>query len=135
MKSVKFYAGILLFISISFTKCSPNYELLYTTNEIITRGSWGIDFFVNQDKTVEYGNYTFQFSANGTFQGTDGNNIAEGNWKVIRDIDRTDLLIIAMKEQNNIVELNNSWSVKTKNAEALGMMAKGNSTEFRIRKL
>lgn len=135
MKTSKFCAGLLLFISFTFSNCSPDYDFASTTNEIITRGSWGVDFFVNQDKTVEYGNYIFHFAGNGTLQGTDGNNTTEGKWKVIHDVDRTDVLMISMNEQNKIQELNNAWSVKTKSNEVLGFIAKETSSEFRIKKL
>src|SRR5215212_7144019 len=114
MKSVKNLAAILLFISFSFTNCSQDHDYLFTTNEIITRGNWGIEFFANQDKTVEYGNYVFQFSGNGTLQGSDGSNNTQGNWSVIRDINGNDLLTITMKEQNSMGELTNIWSVQQK---------------------
>jgi len=134
MKSVNFFAVILLFVSFSFTNCSPDQDHLFTTNEIITRGNWGVEFFINQDKTTEYGNYVFTFSGNGTLQGTDGTKTAEGTWNVIRDADRSDLLTINLSEQNNMADLNNSWSVKAKSTVALTLQAK-NASEFRIRKL
>ena len=135
MKSAKFFAAALLFISFSFTSCSPDRDYLFTTNEIITKGTWKVDFFVNQDKTAQYGNYTFDFSANGTLQGSNGSNMVIGNWNVIRDVDRTDLLTINLNEHNQMPELNNAWNVKSKSANAFNFQIKGNNTEFRIRKL
>jgi hypothetical protein len=135
MKSAKFFAGVLLFISFSFTNCSPSHDYLFTTNEIITRGNWGIEFFVSQDKTAQYGNYTFQFSGNGVIQGSNGVNTVKGSWAVIHDVDRSDILTITMNEQNSIAELSNVWNVKAKTTEALKLQVKGSTTEFRIRKL
>jgi len=135
MKSAKFIAVILLFISFSFTSCAPDQDQLFTTKEIITRGNWGVEFFINENKTTEYANYVFTFSASGVLLGTNGNNTVEGTWTVIRDADRLDLLTINLNEQNNIAELNNSWSVRSKSTVALQLQAKGNASEFRIRKL
>ena len=135
MKSAKPLAVILLFISFLFTNCSPDHEYLFTTNEIITRGSWGVEFFANADKTATYGNYTFQFNGNGTLQGTDGTHNTTGTWNVIRDADRADVLTITMSEQNNVGELSNIWDVKAKSTQAFKFQAKGNTTEFRLRKL
>lgn len=135
MKSAKYFAVALLFISFSFTNCSPDRDYLFTTNEIITQGNWGVEFFVNQDKTAQYGNFKFHFAGNGSLEGTDGNNIVKGNWNVIRDVDRTDLLTINLNEQNHMPELNNTWNVKSKSTSAFNFQLKGNNTEFRIRKL
>ena len=135
MKNAKPFAVILLFISFLFTNCSPDHEFLFTTNEIITRGSWGVEFFANADKTATYGNYTFQFNGNGTLQGTNGINTATGKWNVIRDAARADVLTINMSEQNNVYELSNVWDVKAKSTQAFTFQAKGNNTEFRLRKL
>ena len=135
MKSKNSFAVILLFLSFLFTNCSQDREYLFTTNEIITRGNWGVEFFADQVKTVEYENYSFQFSGNGTLQGTDGTNSVKGTWNVIRDVDYSDVLTITMNDQNNIAELGNTWKVKQKSTNALSLQVKGNSTEFRIRKL
>ncbi len=135
MKNAKFFAVILLFISFSFTNCSPDRDYLFTTNEIITQGSWGVEFYIDQDKTTQYKDFAFHFSGNGILQGTDGSNTVKGNWSVIRDADRTDLLTIALNEHNYMPELNNTWNVTSKSSNAFKFQIKGNNTEFRIRKL
>jgi len=135
MKSAKCFAIALLFISFSFTNCSEDRDYLFTTNEIITQGSWDVEFFVNQDKTAQYRNYTFHFSGNGSLQGTDGSNTVKGSWNVIRDVDRTDLLTINLNEHNYMPELNNTWNVKSKSTNVFNFQLRGSNTEFRIRKL
>jgi hypothetical protein len=135
MKSAKSFAVILLFLSILFTNCSQDRDYLFTTNEIITRGNWVVEFFDNQVKTIEYENYSFQFSGNGTLQGTNGTNTVKGSWSVIHDVDYSDVLTITMNDQNTIAELGNSWRVKQKSVNALSLQGQGNPIEFRIRKL
>ena len=135
MKSAKVFAATLLFISFLFTNCSPDHDYLFTTNEIITRGNWNVEFFLDDNKTAVFNNYSFQFNGDGKLFGTDGVKSVEGNWNVIRDVDRTDLLTINMNEQGNVSELSNRWSVKAKTTEAFTFRAKGNTTEFRLRKL
>ena len=132
MKSAKIFAGILLFLSFSFTNCSSDHDYLYTTNEIITRGEWGVEFFADPDKTAQYSNYAFQFNGNGVVQSTDGSSTVQGNWNVIRDVDGSDVLTITMKD---IQDISSSWNVKQKSTTALQLKGRGNTTEFRIRKL
>src|SRR5215207_2237133 len=131
MKSAKSFAVVLLFISFSFANCSPDRDYLFTTSEIITQGNWGVEFFVSQDKTAQYANYTFHFSGNGSLDGTDGNKTVKGIWHVIRDVDRTDLLTINLNEHNHMPELNNTWNVKSKSTNSFNFQLKGNNTEFK----
>lgn len=135
MKSAKAFAVFLLFISLLFTNCSPDHDYLFTTNELITRGNWDVEFFKDDTKTAVFNNYSFQFNGDGKLYGTDGVKTVEGSWNVIRDVDRTDVLTINMNEQGNVGELSNVWSVKAKSTEAFTLQAKGSTTEFRLRKL
>ena len=135
MKSAKLFAAILLFISFSFTNCTQDRDYRYGTDEIITSGNWGVEFYANPDKTAEFSTYSLQFNGNGKVQGTNGLNIVEGTWTVVHDVDRTDVLSISINEQNPLSELTNKWSVTTKNNNALALKLKGGATEFRIRKL
>ena len=135
MKSLKISSALLLFISFLFSNCSPDHDFLSSTNEIITRGSWDVEFFANDNKTAEFGNFSFQFNGNGKLSGSNGIKTVEGSWNVIRDVDRTDILTITMNDRDNISELSNSWSVKTKTTNAFILEAKGSTTEFRLRKL
>ena len=135
MKSLKISSALLLFVSVLFTNCSPDHDFLSSTNEIITRGSWNVEFFANDSKTAEFGNFNFQFNGNGQLSGTNGVRTVQGSWNVIRDANRADILTISMNEQGNVSELSNTWAVKTKTTNAFIMQAKGSTTEFRLRKL
>ena len=135
MKSLKVYAASLLFISFSFTSCSPDHDFVSSTDEIITRGSWDVEFFVNDNKTAEFKNYNLEFSGNGKLSANNGTTIVEGKWTLIKDVDRTDLLTINLNEQGNVVELSNVWAVAEKSLNAFKLQAKGNTTELRLRKL
>jgi hypothetical protein len=134
MKSAKLLAGFLLFISFSFTNCTQDHDYRFGTDEIIT-GNWGVEFYANPDKTAEFSTYSLQFNSNGKVQGTNGVNTVEGNWTVVHDVDRTDVLSISINEQTPLSELNNKWSVTTKSNNALALKLRGGATEFRIRKL
>ena len=135
MKSAKLFAAILLFISFSFANCTQDRDYRYGTDEIITSGNWGVEFYANPDKTAEFSTYSLQFNGNGKVQGTNGLNTVEGTWTVVHDVDRTDVLSISINEQNPLSELTNKWSITTKNNNALALKLKGGATEFRIRKL
>ena len=135
MKSLKISSALFLFVSILFTNCSPDHEFISSTDEIITRGSWNVEFFANDSKTAEFGNFNFQFNGNGQLSGTNGIKNVQGSWSVIRDANRADILTISMNEQGNVSELSNTWAVKTKYTNAFILQSRGITTEFRLRKL
>jgi urease alpha subunit len=135
MKNLKVYAALLLFISFFSTSCSPDHDFVSSTDEIITRGSWDVEFFVNDNKTAEFKNYNLEFGGNGKLLANNGTTIVEGKWTLIRDVDRTDLLTINLNERDNVGQLSNVWSVTEKSLNAFKFQAKGNTTELRLRKL
>jgi hypothetical protein len=135
MKSLKISAVLALLFSFCFTSCSPDHDLLSSTNEIITRGTWDVEFFANDSKTAEVGNYNLVFKGNGELSATNGTKTVDGKWSVIRDVDRTDIVTISLNEQDNVGELSNVWAVKAKSLNAFKFQAKGNTTELRLRKL
>ncbi len=134
MKSVKFFAYLLIVISTSlFVRCTPE-SIGYgaTTKEAITQTQWSVDYyFAGQDRTAQFSNYKLNFLGNGTLTANDGSASVNGNWNLITDASRRDVLKISISEIH-LQGLNEQWAVNL-SSDVLTM--KGAGSEIRLRKL
>ena len=137
MKSAKLTVGaILLFTSLFFVRCSPDVPYVSTTKEVITQGTWAVDYYYyGADKTAQYQNYVFSFLTSGVMKVTNGGDVYEGTWSTIKDPNRTDLLNISLDNQQPVLaELNASWNITTINLTHVAMK-NGSNTQLVFRKL
>jgi hypothetical protein len=133
MKNLKFFTYLLIIISTSlFVGCTPeNIDYGPTTKEMITKAQWSVDYyFAGQDRTSQFSNYKFSFIGNGTLTASDGTAFVSGNWSMITDANRNDILRINISEAH--LQLNEQWTV---NPSAEILVLKGTGSEMRLRKL
>ena len=138
MRTTKLSVSFTLLLSaFFFTNCTRDTQVNYTenTSEIITQGKWSVEyFFANQDLTAQYNNYQFTFLGNGTLTATNNTMQVHGNWRMIKDVDRKDILQInIITGDPNLVEMNEHWNVTDKTLLKLAMV-EGNN-QLRLRKL
>jgi hypothetical protein len=134
MKAVKFFAPLFIIISTSlFFSCTPeNLDYGSSTKEMITGKQWSVDYyFAGQDKTAQFSNYKFSFVGDGTLTANDGTASANGNWNMITDVNRNNVLRINISE-THLQGLNEQWTV---NLSSDVLIMKGSGTEMRLRKL
>ena len=134
MKNTKFFWYFLIIVLTSlFTNCSrENIQYGDTTREAITKAEWSIDYyFAGQDKTAEFRNYKFIFIGNGSVKAEDGTNSFHGNWSMVTDAYRNNVLQINILEAH-LQGLNEQWKV---NLTSDGLTMKGASSEIRLKKL
>lgn len=134
MKAVKFFAPLFIIISTSlFFSCTPeNLDYGSGTKEIITGKQWAVDYyFEGQDKTAQFSNYKFSFVGDGTLTANDGTASVSGNWNMITDVNRNDVLGINISE-THLQGLNEQWTV---NLSSDVLIMKGSGSEMRLRKL
>ena len=128
---------LLLSATLFFTSCTKdqNENFQSTTKEFISAGKWSVDYyFAGSDKTLQFSNYQFVFTGNGTLTGTDGNNEFSGTWKTLRDVNRNDVLQITINSQDpGLTGLNLPWNVTAKSSLVISM--KEGSDELRFKKL
>jgi hypothetical protein len=136
MKNLRLISYLLVVVSTSFftscTKESVNYP--GSTKEVITGSSWSIDYyFAGQDKTAQFNSYKFSFVGNGTVTADDGTNTFNGNWSVVTDVNRKDVLRINLSEAH-LQDLNSQWTVD--NPTTIGtLVIKNSGSEIHLRKL
>jgi hypothetical protein len=134
MKTVKFFTFLFILISASsFFSCTPeNLDYGATTKEMITGRQWSVDYyFAGQDKTAQFSNYKFSFIGNGTLTADNGTDPINGNWVMITDVNRNDVLKINIPEAH-LQGLNEQWTV---NLSSDVLIMKGSGSEMRLRKL
>ena len=136
MKNLRFISYLLVIISTSlFTSCTrDSIDYPGSTKQVITAASWSIDYyFAGQDKTAQFNNYKFNFAPTGTMTADDGTNSFNGNWSVVTDVNRKDVLRINLAE-THLQDLNNQWTViDATNTGSLVM--KNGTSEIRLRRL
>jgi hypothetical protein len=136
MKNLRLISYLLVVVSTSFftscTKESVNYS--GSTKQVITGSSWSIDYyFAGQDKTAQFNSYKFSFVGNGTVTADDGTNTFNGNWSVVTDVNRKDVLRINLSEAH-LQDLNSQWTVD--NPTTIGtLVIKNSGSEIHLRKL
>lgn len=135
MKNSKFVSYLLIIVSTSLfascTKESADYPP--TMRESITRSAWSIDYyFAGQDKTAQFNNYQLNFNGNGSVTAVDGTNSFNGNWSMITDVNRNELLRMNISEAH-LQDLNSQWKVEATNSGILVM--KNSGSELHLRKL
>lgn len=134
MKAVKFFAYLFVLISTSFfNSCTPeNLDYGSTTKETITKTSWSVDYFFDgQDVTAQFSNYKIHFAGNGTVTADNGTTSVSGTWNMVKDLNRNDVLNIAISE-THLQGLNDQWTVTQTTGDILAM--KGASGEIRLKK-
>lgn len=137
MKKPAFPVVILLFVSLFFTRCSPDYvDYRATTKEIISQGTWSVDYyFQGQDKTSEYVNAQFTFHGNGSITCLQDSVTYSGSWTTIKDVNRNDILIVNLGGQNTkFSSLNQQWNVTALGFKMVDMKDNVNN-EWRIKQL
>ena len=134
MKNAKFF---LFFISItlsSYLSSCTQENITYgdTTREAITKSQWSVDYyFAGQDRTTEFSNYKLNFMGNGTVNADNGTGSFNGNWSMVTDAHRNDVLLIHISEVH-LQGMNEEWKV---NLTANGLIMKGASSEIHLKKL
>lgn len=135
MKNVKLFSYLLIVVSTSFfTRCTPeNIDYRSTAREFISAGQWSIEYYNDgQDKTVQFQDMRFRFLGDGTVTANASNVSVNGKWSIVRDVNRNEVLDIAIREQH-FPDLSDDWTVTSAQAELLIMKDAG--SELRLRKL
>jgi hypothetical protein len=132
MKTSKVFAATLLLSSLLiFSHCSPSFDYVTNTKEIISSGTWSVGyFFADADRTGAFKNYAFHFSNSGTLNVEANGNTLNGVWQVTKNIEGADIVHIESSTQDPALQqLNGDWKVTGKNIVNISLQAKehGNS--------
>ena len=124
MKNEKFSFFFIIITLSSFLSSCTKENISYgdTTREAITKSQWSVNYyFAGQDRTTEFSNYKLSFIGNGTVKADDGTGSFNGNWTMVTDAYRNDVLRINTSEAH-LQGMNEEWKV---NQTADGLTMKG----------
>jgi len=137
MKTTKSFVGfLLLFVSISFIRCTPDQDISTTTKDIISQGKWTVDYYyAGQDRTSQFNTYEFSFVRNGTVTVATTSGDFSGTWMLMKDVSRNDVIQINIPTgEPHLAELNEQWNV-TETTNTVIAMRVSTSSQLRLRKL
>ena len=122
------FAVLLLLSSLlSFSSCSPSFDYLSNTQEIVSSGTWSVGyFFADADKTVAFKNYAFHFNNGGALAIDGASNLVTGTWQVAKDIEGADVMHLEVNTTDAALQqLNGDWKVTDKNTVNIALKAQG----------
>jgi hypothetical protein len=114
MKNAKLlFALLLLSLTILFSNCSPDHNFVSSTEETLTRSNWSVDYyFETQDLTSQYGDYRLLFGTAGTISAQKGNEIIQGTWDKVVDVNTNEIVTINFNTTDlNLQKLNQGWKL------------------------
>lgn len=117
MKTTKaFMAGLLVFVAAFFTRCSPDYQDMLSTEELLTRTSWQVDEFTQSgtDVTSEFTDYQLFFGADKTFTIKKDATVITGTWQYSNANNEETVSVRIDTPNTRILLLNENWQLKAK---------------------
>lgn len=131
-------AALGLFLSLSaFSSCTPDIDFEETASDILAERHWTVDhYYEGSDRTSEYAPYTLHFAAGGSFRLSSSGTEGTGNWSIIRDGQRQEVVILDVASgKAELNELAGQWKVTGKSPDVVLLTSREDSTQlFRIRR-
>ncbi|MFI5133049.1 MAG: hypothetical protein ACHQEB_01870 [Chitinophagales bacterium] len=140
MKATKLTSALLLFsLAIFFSNCTPDRDIISSTEETLTQSNWSVDYYFQaQDLTAEYAGYRLLFSATGTVAAQKGNEIIQGTWGKVVDVNTDEIITINFSTSDTTLsKLNLGWRLVNKTSSTLLFEDNGQvntSSQLRIKK-
>ena len=134
MKNLTVFSCFII-LTISLLASCTRESISYgdTTREAITKSQWSIDYyFTGQDRTAEFSIYKFSFTGSGIVKAEDRSGSFTGNWNMVKDVMRNDILSINISEAH-LQSLNDKWTVSLIQDGSITM--KGATSEVRLKRL
>jgi len=133
MKNLKLALGVL-FVSMLFTRCTPDQLMPSSTKELIVQGNWAVNYYYNgQDNTAQYQGLTFRFNGGGSVTATSGTASYSGTWNTINDASRNEVLILHIDGSQSLAALDAQWTVGNASTATIGLK-NSTSTQMVLKK-
>ncbi|MBS1620355.1 MAG: hypothetical protein JST10_13985 [Bacteroidetes bacterium] len=115
--------SIILSSLFFFCRCTPtpNQEFISSTDEMLTRSNWSIDYFYDsQNVTLDFGGFKLLFSGTGAAIAQKNNESIQGNWNISKDRDNHEIMAINFTTSDiTISKFNNQWKLTGKTNSVL----------------
>ena len=137
MKSSRvFLTAFVLFVSLLSVRCAPDTaSFTPTTEDVLIRNSWAVAYYYhNQDMTNSFVSSKILFSSTGAVAYVkDGVDIL-GTWNTSVDASNNELITLRFNTSDpNISELNKSWRLTDRSANAFQFVQNDGGTNTLLR--
>jgi hypothetical protein len=131
-----FLTAFLLSLSIVLSRCTPDAASMPSTEEILVRNSWSVDYyFQSQDMTSEFGNSILLFSNTGVVGYQKNGETVAGTWNKTVDASNNEVITIHFNTSDpSISRLNESWQVADRSFNTLQLEESTTNSLFWIKK-
>jgi hypothetical protein len=133
-----FLTAFLLSLSLIFIRCTPDAASIPSTEEILVRSSWSVDYYFHgQDMTSEFGNSTLLFSNTGVVGYQKNGETIAGTWNKTVDASNNEVIAIHFNTTDvSVSRLNESWKIADRSSNSLQMEENNGTTNilFRIKR-
>jgi hypothetical protein len=131
-----FLTAFVLSVSLLLVRCTPDTTgLTPTTEDVLIRNSWAVAYFYHdQDMTNSFVSSKILFSSTGAIAYVkDGANVF-GTWSTGVDASNNELITLRFDTSDpNISELNKSWRLTDRSANAFQFVQNDGATNILLR--
>src|SRR5215470_4893533 len=131
-----FVTAFVLFVSLVFVRCTPDTtSFTPTTEDVLIRNSWAVAYYYhNQDMTNSFVSSKILFSSTGAIAYVKDGVIIPGTWNTGVDASNNELITFRFDTSDpNISELNKSWRLTDRSANAFQFVQNDGGTNIFLR--
>lgn len=131
-----FLTASVLFVSLLFVRCTPDTSgFTPTTEDVLIRNSWAVAYYYhNQDMTNSFISSKILFSSTGAVAYIKDGVIIPGTWSTGVDVSNNELITLRFDTSDpNISELNKSWRLTDRSANAFQFVQSDGGTNILLR--
>jgi len=131
-----FLTAFVLSVSLFFVRCTPDTSgFTPTTEDVLIRNSWAVAYYYhNQDMTNSFVSSKILFSSTGAVAYVKDGVIIPGTWGTGVDASNNELITLRFDTSDpNISELNKSWRLTDRSANAFQFVQNDGGTNILLR--
>jgi hypothetical protein len=131
-----FLTSFVLFVSLLSVRCTPDTTgFTPTTEDVLIRNSWAVAYYYhNQDMTNSFVSSKILFSSTGAMAYVKDGVDVSGTWSTGVDASNNELITLRFDTGDpNISELNKSWRLTERSANAFQFVQNDGGTNILLR--
>jgi hypothetical protein len=114
MKNILHRLALLMTgLSLVFTSCTPDYQDMLSSEEVLSRNSWNVEYYAESstDMTAGFSNINIFFSSDGRFACAKEGELCSGTWNFEKQNGQEGVNINVNSRHISIQQLNNEWQI------------------------
>lgn len=106
-------AMLFMGIALVFTNCTPDYQDMLSSEEVLSRNSWNVEYYAESstDMTAGFSEVNIFFSSDGRFACAREGELCSGTWSFEKKNGQEGVSINVNSRHISILQLNNEWQI------------------------